>query len=258
MEPSVCKAAKLHRLSTVFSALSTKFLILKGSEPENMKSYLLHLFRHGIPEGQARQQYIGVTDLPLSTDGIKLLQDLKAEYNYDKPIAVFSSPLQRCVQTAEILFPGQEIHRIADLREYDFGDFERKTAEELKGRSAYEDFLQQGTAPPGGESNEQFSKRICTAFTKLVRDLLKSGITEAALCTHGGIIMTLLAVYGLPRRNMLEWSAPFGEGYTIRITPSIWMRSGMVEVVGVYPQSPYERAEQEDGDSDILWAEKEE
>lgn len=231
---------------------------MKGSEFENMKSYLLHLLRHGIPEGHSRKQYIGVTNPPLSTNGIKLLQNLKTEYNYANPCAIFSSPLRRCMQTAEILFPGHEIHQISDLRECDFGDFEGKTASELEGLPDYQAFVKQGAAPPGGESNEQFAKRICTAFTQLVRDLLKQGIIETTVCTHGGVIMTLLAVYGLPQRNMLDWAAPFGQGYTIRITPSVWMRSGMIEVVGVYPQMPYDQTQEEERDSDILWAEKEE
>ena len=31
-----------------------------------------------------------------------------------------------------------------------------------------------------------------------------------------------------------------GRGFTIRVTPSIWMRTGMVEVIGEYPPGSYD------------------
>ena len=68
-----------------------------------------------------------------------------------------------------------------------------------------------------------------------VKEILKSGKTEAVICAHGGVIMTILAVYGLPQRKMTEYMANNGRGFTIRVTPSVWMRSGMVEVISDFP-----------------------
>ena len=45
-----------------------------------MKSYTIHLIRHGITEGNLLGQYIGRTDSPLAAEGIRALQDLKEKY----------------------------------------------------------------------------------------------------------------------------------------------------------------------------------
>ena len=99
----------------------------------------------------------------------------------------------------------------------------------------YTDWVQNGIAPPNGESNKEFATRVCTAFVDTVKEILKSGKTESVICAHGGVIMTILAVYGLPEREMTAYMANNGRGFTIRVTPSVWMRSGMVEVVSEFP-----------------------
>ena len=35
-----------------------------------MKTYTIYLFRHGLTKGNLNAQYIGHTDLPLTTDSI--------------------------------------------------------------------------------------------------------------------------------------------------------------------------------------------
>ena len=64
---------------------------------------------------------------------------------------------------------------------------------------------------------------------------MKSGITSAAIVAHGGTIMSILAAYGLPRANFYDWMVPNGQGYSIIITPSLWMRSKVVEVYNTIP-----------------------
>jgi broad specificity phosphatase PhoE len=75
---------------------------------------------------------------------------------------VVSSPMKRCVQTAEIYFPGQEPVIQEKLRESDFGLFENKNYEELKDEPEYQKWLDSGgTIPfPGGESHEAFLKTV--------------------------------------------------------------------------------------------------
>ena len=97
-----------------------------------MKSYNLYFFRHGITKGNLNAQYIGHTDLPLTTDSINELHSIKAKYHYPKVDAVFSSPLKRCKDSAEIMFPDNTIITIDDFIEYNFGEFEQCTADDLK------------------------------------------------------------------------------------------------------------------------------
>jgi alpha-ribazole phosphatase len=64
---------------------------------------------------------------------------------------------------------------------------------------------------------------------------MKTGTTKSAVITHGGVIMALLAAFGLPEAPMHEWLTPSGCGYTIRITPSVWMRGQKFEVIAEIP-----------------------
>lgn len=54
-----------------------------------MKTYKIHLIRHGQTEANAKGLYIGMTDLPLSPEGLAELLTLKREYTYPAPL-VFS------------------------------------------------------------------------------------------------------------------------------------------------------------------------
>ena len=72
-----------------------------------MKTFKLHLIRHGITAGNLQGLYIGSgTDLPLCDEGRAQLADLKERFDYPQVDTVFSSPLLRAVETANILFPG--------------------------------------------------------------------------------------------------------------------------------------------------------
>lgn len=201
-----------------------------------MKTYIIHLIRHGQTEGNLKGQYIGRTDLPLSTNGIIELESLKAIDIYPDVDVVYSSPLLRCRETAEIIFPNREIVTIDNLTEYDFGDFEGKTANELEERKEYFEWTSgKITAPPNGEDANNFSARICLGLNEVVRHLSDCNGTEAAVVVHGGVIMSLLAACGLPQRPIIEWACGNGRGYTVRITPSLYSRSGVVEIVGEIP-----------------------
>ena len=75
-----------------------------------MKTFKLHLIRHGITAGNLQGLYIGSgTDIPLCDEGRAQLADLKERFEYPQVDTVFSSPLMRAVETANILFPNAAI-----------------------------------------------------------------------------------------------------------------------------------------------------
>ena len=202
-----------------------------------MKSYTIHLVRHGMTSANLSGEYAGMLDVPLCDEGIEQLKQLREKYDYGKPDIIFSSPLTRCKQTVKLLYgEDAQINEVYDLHEVSVGDYEGKKATDLVNDPNYMAWVRGEVAPPNGESNQDFAKRVCTAFVRVVRDILKSGKTNAVICAHGGVIMTLLGVYGIPRQDSINWMANNGRGFTIRVTPSIWMRTGMVEVVSEYPQ----------------------
>ena len=83
------------------------------------------LIRHGMTEGNLKRRYIGTTDEDLiNTDCLK--------GDYPKCERVVASPLKRCIQTAEYIYPNVDIEICDKLKECDFGDFENKSYEDLK------------------------------------------------------------------------------------------------------------------------------
>lgn len=206
-----------------------------------MKSYTIHLIRHGLTAGNAEGRYIGSTDLPLSASGVKRLEELAKKKPYPKADVYFCSPLKRCTQTMKILYPEAKPILIDDLRECDFGAWEGKTAKEIAANDpAFARWIAgegKEVVPPGGESGAQFYQRTCAAFEKIVKGLMTSGITSAVIVAHGGSLMSILSAYGLPRAEFYDWMTESGCGYSMRITPSLWMRSMVGEVYAKIPET---------------------
>ena len=202
-----------------------------------MKSYVIHLIRHGAIDETLSGKYIGTTDPPLSDKGKLALKKLAFTHAYPQPPVVFSSPLRRCTQTCAVLFPERKPLVIANLSECNFGEWEGKTAEELKGSEDFQKWLagDNSVKPPRGESNTDFVRRVCKIFESIVEGLMKTGSTECAIVTHGGVIMTLLAVYGLPQAKPFEWAMENGCGYSVRVTPMLWQRGKVTEVFSRVP-----------------------
>lgn len=202
-----------------------------------MKSYIIHFIRHGAIDETLSGKYIGTTDVPLSDKGKMDLKKLDYEYRYPGTQVVFTSPLKRCTETCRILYPEQNPLSIANLSECNFGEWEGKTAEELKSDPDFEKWLagDNSAKPPRGESNADFTRRICRMFESIVEGLMKTGTTESVIVTHGGVIMTLLAVYGLPQAKPFEWTMDNGFGYSLRVTPMLWQRDKVCEVFQTIP-----------------------
>ena len=153
-----------------------------------MKSYTLYLFRHGLTKGNLNAQYIGHTDYPLSTFGIDELKKIRTAHHYPSVDAVFVSPLKRAMQSADIMFPDNNKVVIDNFIEYNFGEFEECTAEDLKDNEDFKAWLHGDiyARPPFGESNAEFAQRVCKAFEQVVNGCIATGtqtfaITQACL-----------------------------------------------------------------------------
>ena len=204
-----------------------------------MKSYYLHFIRHGAIDPTLRGRYIGVTDVPLSDQGKKELEMIASSMDYPYAKVVLTSPLKRCVQTARCIYPDIEPLVVDQLSECHFGEWENKTADELKGNESFSKWLagDMNVKPPRGESTADFTRRVCLVFESIVDGLMKTGTTDAAFIMHGGVMNTLLAVYGLPQASPFDWACDNCYGYSLRITPSLWMRDKVAEVFERIPKT---------------------
>ena len=189
----------------------------------------LILIRHGKTAGNLLGRYIGSrTDEPLCDEGREGL----AGKQLPEVERLYVSPMKRCVETAEILWPGfdrKKMQKVTDLRECDFGGFENKNYKELSGNGDYQAWIDSnGTLPfPNGESMDAFKSRCLEAFARIVEEVSgaeqewiasgKTGIFRAGIVVHGGTIMAILEQYGYPKAAYFDYQVKNGCGY--RLTP---------------------------------------
>ena len=160
-----------------------------------MKNYYLYLIRHGLTQGNLDGKYIGQTDLALCPDGEKEIRRLADSGVYPDVERVYSSPLKRCTETAEIIYSKIQLTKVDEIAEMDFGEFEGKRQKDIAGLPEYTEWLKGGpeACPPGGEKFGDFSLRCISGLDVIFSDKMKKELTRASVITHGGVITNLLA-----------------------------------------------------------------
>jgi alpha-ribazole phosphatase len=199
-----------------------------------MKNYTIYLIRHGLTEGNLQGRYIGRTDLPLCEDGRKRVQEIAERGDYPGMGKIFCSPMLRCRETAVILFPDREIEIADGFKECYFGDFENKSPMELADDTRYTDWIKGGfeCSPPNGESNTDFALRCAEAFGEIFVKMTQTGTARAAVVTHAGVIMSLLANCGLPKMKPVQLMLDPAEAFVVQTSTFLWQLSRAVELVG--------------------------
>lgn len=189
----------------------------------------IFLIRHLPTPGNEKRQYIGKTDEDLSLAAVENFRHRKregSEYLIYPPVErIVTSPLKRCVQTAELIWPGQEIVTEPMFRECDFGVYERKTYEELKNEPEYIKWLNSGgmTAFPGGEDQAAFRGRCVSSARRWIRRLLDEEKESAAFVVHGGTIMAVLEKLAEGPHDFYRWQSENGSGYAARADREEWL-----------------------------------
>lgn len=173
----------------------------------------IYLIRHAATAGNLEKRYIGRTDEPLCGEGIASL----ADKIYPEAQRLYVSPMKRCVQTAQIIYPGQQIYVAEAFRECDFGQFENKNYRELKGLDSYQAWIDSGGKMefPGGESKDTFAERCVREFERVLLACQKENIDSAALVVHGGTIMSIMEQYACPKKAYYEYQIENGGGYEL-------------------------------------------
>ena len=169
------------------------------------------LIRHGQTQGNIEHRYIGCrTDESLCEQGA---EKLKAK-EYPPVSRVFVSPMKRCAETAEILYPDVPAEVIDDFSECDFGDFENMNYAELNGCADYQAWIDSnGEMPfPGGESRAEFAQRCVKAFDELRKREIRE---DCAIVVHGGTIMAIMEKYAQPKGSYYDFQVKNGEGYIL-------------------------------------------
>lgn len=191
----------------------------------------VYLVRHGITQWNREKRYLGQTDEPVIKERLErdfdVLKDKLAAL--EQPFLV-SSDLLRCRQTMACLFPGTAYAVDARLREFDFGDWEGKTYEELKDDRRYREWIDDWRCVdvPAGESAGAFAGRIrdwWQAFLEEVKPVhsstgscvSKTANKSAVVVTHGGVIRFLIAMVLEREDEFWKWHISHGEAVQVSL-----------------------------------------
>lgn len=163
----------------------------------------LLLARHGQSVSNAERRFQGVQDVALSEAGIRQAQALAGAALRHSPAAVYSSPLRRARDTAEIVAEGLGVPVVCmhDLRELSLGEWEGRTVDEVRALPGdpYARWVRDplACAPPGAEPLGDVQRRAVHAFER-IGAAHPDGEDILVVC-HGGIISAYLAhCLGLP------------------------------------------------------------
>ena len=110
--------------------------------------------------------------------------------------AVYSSPVERCVQTARPLAAhlGVDVAVAEGLTEIDFGAWTGRTLEELRPLAGWKRWnaFRSGARPPGGESMAEVQGRVVREMERLSGEHPDECV---ALFSHGDVIRAAVAYF---------------------------------------------------------------
>ncbi len=154
----------------------------------------LLVIRHGQTEWSKTGKHTGRTDIPLTDvgrDEAAAASRTLADWHLDR---VYSSPLVRARETAQIVDPNADVTIDPSLVEWDYGTYEgvrtSETREEIPEWSVW-------THPiVGGESVEEVGERADDFLARFDHEV---GNGNAAVFAHGHLLAVLIARWcGLP------------------------------------------------------------
>jgi broad specificity phosphatase PhoE len=162
----------------------------------------LVLVRHGETVGNSRIRYYGATDVELAEEGraqmCAVARALGTDFRITPLSQIFTSPLRRARESAEMIASQPAAIVIEDFREVDFGDFEGLTATEIEARFPEEfarwnrNRLAPDYAYPRGESRAAFALRVERGVLQMLAQIDSEPATRSVLLVaHRGVIRTI-------------------------------------------------------------------
>ena len=176
----------------------------------------IYFLRHGTVGMDGR--FIGSSDLPLTEQGIEQIRQSRLFLSLIPFNKAYVSPLLRCTQSLKHLDIPIESEILRELREINFGDWEKKAYNDL-----LENYPEQveswQKSPdafcfPGGDSIKDFHHRI----SRLAETLSAKDYENLLIVSHGGVIRHLICSFlRLPLENYLLFDVKPGTIAKVRL-----------------------------------------
>lgn len=172
---------------------------------------LLLLIRHGENDFMLRRLTGRTAGISLNTKGHQQAQMLADALTHAPLQAIYASPLERAVETAQPLAAahGLEIQVRPALIEVDYGRLQGRTYKQLARTNLWKILLEQPSQIrfPEGETFEEVQQRVVTELDSLVREWQPAEVSEnpakekkseeavIAVVVHADIVRLALAHY---------------------------------------------------------------
>jgi broad specificity phosphatase PhoE len=152
----------------------------------------IYLARHGQTEWSLNGRHTGHTDIPLTDEGREQAAALAPALADLEPALVLTSPLSRAAETCRLAGLGDRGVEEPGLMEWDYGDYEGLTSEQISEDVPGWTIFEHGAA--GGESPEDVAARADAVIARLAA---VDGLS--VVFAHGHILRMLGARWiGLP------------------------------------------------------------
>jgi probable phosphoglycerate mutase len=183
---------------------------------------LLFLLRHGEIEWPEADCFIGRTDAPLGAEGRRQALAWNHELRSLEFTGLWSSDLQRAVETAAIVFAGRAVavRSCRELRELDLGTWDGLPRRRV--REQHPDLWQArgkdlaGFRPPGGESFSDLQERV----VRRLQEIAATARGAVCLITHAGVIRVLIChCLQMPLSNLFRIRLDYGSMSIVAYEP---------------------------------------
>jgi len=212
---------------------------------------MLFLIRHAANDFVKDGKLSGwLPDVHLNDEGHKQAEQMAARMGQVRLDAIYSSPLERAVETAEYLARsrGLEIQKREDLGEIRVGAWEGQKIEDLNKTDEWRMFQMypSGARPPQGESGRQLQTRavdqveaICAAHPEGSVAIVSHADTIKAIVAHyAGVHLDLFQrLVVSPASVTVIWIGPWG--------PRLIRLNDAGPLEDIQPPKPSEKTESE-------------
>ncbi len=165
---------------------------------------ILYLVRHGQTEWSKSGQHTSYTDLDLTEQGVVQAKSLRDKLDPSEFGLALSSPRLRARKTAKLAgFENVEV--TDDLQEWDYGDYEGLTSQQIRA-TMHPGWRLWFNGCPGGESSDQVRARL----TRVVHRVRESGVDKAICFGHGHASRVLALCW-------LDFPLIFGQSFPLEV-----------------------------------------
>ena len=183
----------------------------------------LWLVRHGVTDWNIERRFQGSKDIPINAAGVEQARAAAQQLRGKNFAALYSSPLQRAYQTAQVISQvvGLPIQPDARLIEGCQGSWEGMLFDEIEqlypGERELHHTQPAQFRPPGGENLTEVAQRVAQAADDIA--FIHPG-EKVLVVSHGMALSALISLArGLPLNGAFEFIMPNAAVETVQWQP---------------------------------------